>query len=127
MLEMGSHQQARWNLVSPGRHQAPDQHIEPSYPSLKPQRLSLRYNDRNTMHATCNIVLQTLQMVRLLAVVVCWIAIAWSRCISVLLRWALLSFIAATSHGSLRKAPTERRVVPPPGVPFAVVMRLRCA
>lgn len=115
-----------WEATLPRALPNPDLHIQQSYPSLSPPCLTLHLYNRNHTHLTCNVALQSLQMVRLLAVVVCWIAIAWSRCISVLLRWALLASIAATAHGSLRKALTERRVMPPPGVPIAVVMRLRC-
>lgn len=65
-------------------------------------------------------------MAKLLAVVLCWLAVAWSRCISVILFWLLLAGAAAATHGSLRIAPSEAGATPPPGVPLAVALGFRC-
>ena len=65
-------------------------------------------------------------MAKLLAVVLCWVAVTWSRCISILLRWLLLAGAAAATHGSLRIASSEAGATLPPGVPLAVAFGFRC-
>lgn len=62
-------------------------------------------------------------MARVLAVVACWVAMAWSRAISVILRWLLLAGLAAATHGSLRIAASEAGR---PGIPLAVALGFRC-
>ena len=61
-------------------------------------------------------------MARGLGLVICWVAVAWSRCLKALLRWLLMSATFTLVHGSLRTgdvAGQRRR-----GVPLSAVLNL---
>jgi len=67
---------------------------------------------------------QALQMGRAVAVMGCWLAIVWSRCLAVLLRWVLLAGTLTVAHGTLRVAASEAASLPPPGIPVAIALGL---
>ncbi len=65
---------------------------------------------------------QSAQLARGLGMIACWIAVAWSRCMTAVLRWLLLSATFTLVHGSLRVGSVAGALQP--GVPLAAVLSL---